>query len=1140
MPYAFARGPQGPAGEGGMTGIPGAAADGVTDDTQALTDALARSNTVIDGGCLRYKYGVIDMTGVENAEIRNVIFNRGTQLNLWGCRNITFRNCRWEGVFNNGENRACYGVALRKDAAGDGSKPGCENIAFYGCTFRDIAYNDLFTGLGYAHHTTGQAILPMSVHNLTVKDCFFTQIKGNAAIHFNSTGKLGFVDISDNLFYLTCFGGICLYAYVAYYPTVKGRVCGNRFIGCGLGYLPDEYVEFITEKYRGVGCAALLGGAGPKNAPYKQHFACENNVFIDCCESSIEGPCWNPCIGNSCYGQGTLQDEANCRLMEQKYHLDYTLHVRYNPSINFIYRNVYSNADGGDAYPDKEPIFFHGNVMSKSYVDRDGFIMITGGNYTTPVIFTENVLEVEKSGKLHTHFLNCNFQSGVTLRGNRGIRPYFNGCKVAGDLEIDDMLNAWNTDFSACNLKTIGDRFPEARMTNYDPTVSLLQNDQAKLDGGIITLTAHDAPVVVPAPTDYVYTIESNSAYVAGEGVTFEGAINPTRIDTGVKLLENGGDFTIFLRFFGDDKAIADSGIYPLFMTYEARSSSGHMAFGGKYNNVYTTFQLNSSVTVNLDESKRYPRHANGMKAVVRRKGSQIQCWLCYANDDAQSITEHLVTTTDVPESNFDGAADTLLIGARDGYWGSNDRALSGRMEAFQVFARAISDAEASMLLYGKNVAPVAEADPSENVVYDIATDEHYDAEAGCVTFDGTFAIDTGVELFADSSDFTVAVQFRLSDYTDAGLRNFSFIPVISAMNYTEDYRNSPGIDLGLSLQLGDNPETIARGGFVMLRNSWKFSNAKYFDSSRYFAYYGQTYGAILIRENGVLSVYDYNMQRKATLTGADVTSLFSGTLRIGGNMVAPTLGEDYMLRGKVYECKVYNRALTSREIEVLYPNIVSNEFRTKGTARFLVPNRRYVTQNVSYMVLDLVVDMGEYGTPEYAGRYPHAVGVKVNGIDDMIWIGTGSNGHVQRTIKHMTTVKPYRNYQVDVANSGLVPGMSVKVRGFRCVLIGKEVPYVDTVDALDFDVEWESEPLELSVGGTLSGFVRYEPEDATAGTELTMTIEVVEGEGSVLSAAQENGVITLTGESAGTALVTVSIPCGMVRSYQVTVTGAE
>ena len=207
----------------------------------------------------------------------------------------------------------------------------------------------------------------------------------------------------------------------------------------------------------------------------------------------------------------------------------------------------------------------------------------------------------------------------------------------------------------------------------------------------------------------------------------------------------------------------------------------------------------------------------------------------------------------------------------------------------------------------------------------------------------------------------------------------------------------------------------------------------------------------------------------------------------------------------------------TPQHTAIRYPNIVSNEFRTKGTARFLVPNRRYVTQNVSYMVLDLVVDMGEYGTPEYAGRYPHAVGVKVNGIDDMIWIGTGSNGHVQRTIKHMTTVKPYRNYQVDVANSGLVPGMSVKVRGFRCVLIGKEVPYVDSVDALDFE--------------------RYEPEDATAGTELTMTIKVVEGEGSVLSAAHENGVITLTGESAGTALVTVSIPCGMVRSYQVTVT---
>ena len=56
---------------GGSTGagIPGAAADGVTDDTEALAAALNQSNCVIDGGNKCYKYGYLNMTGAENTTV---------------------------------------------------------------------------------------------------------------------------------------------------------------------------------------------------------------------------------------------------------------------------------------------------------------------------------------------------------------------------------------------------------------------------------------------------------------------------------------------------------------------------------------------------------------------------------------------------------------------------------------------------------------------------------------------------------------------------------------------------------------------------------------------------------------------------------------------------------------------------------------------------------------------------------------------------------------------------------------------------------------------------------------------------------------------------------------------------------------
>ena len=160
---------------------------------------------------------------------------------------------------------------------------------------------------------------------------------------------------------------------------------------------------------------------------------------------------------------------------------------------------------------------------------------------------------------------------------------------------------------------------------------------------------------------------------------------------------------------------------------------------------------------------------------------------------------------------------------------------------------------------------------------------------------------------------------------------------------------------------------------------------------------------------------------------------------------------------------------------------------------------------------------------------------MKPDGVDEVIWLGTGSDGHIQATFKHMTTLLPWRSYGVEVVNTGLAPGLTAKIRGFRCVLLGKETAYTDAVDALDFDVEWDRDVMILPEGGVLSGCVRYAPENANNGTELTVTCDT-----DGVSASASDGVITVTGLTPGEAMVTVSIPCGTTKTYRVLVEAAD
>ena len=164
-------------GGAGM-GIPGAAGDGETDDTEALAAALNQSNCVVDGGNRRYKYLYLTMENVENVTVRNVIFWKGQAFDVKGCKNIRFENCIWDGINNNGDQTIwTFGIRLRERVDAAGNKIWCENIWIEGCIFQNIWYNP-YVNNGRPQDVSGAAILPYSVHNMYIKHNFFTQVKG--------------------------------------------------------------------------------------------------------------------------------------------------------------------------------------------------------------------------------------------------------------------------------------------------------------------------------------------------------------------------------------------------------------------------------------------------------------------------------------------------------------------------------------------------------------------------------------------------------------------------------------------------------------------------------------------------------------------------------------------------------------------------------------------------------------------------------------------------------------------------------------------------------------------------------------------------------------------------------------------------
>lgn len=1135
----------------------GAIGDGVADDTDELSNTFARSNAVIEGGNKYYKIKEIVITERNNLVIRNFRFYHGISITLKHCENIIFQNCVWDEFNDNGiANKNVHCVILTTIHTGSEewvqannwrADEVCKNITFDNCQFLGTHFTENTPSLynnNKPHYNTGICLRLEGVDGLRVVGCYFTQNRGNACIHQNCYAPLGDFEITDNLFYLNCWGGISLYRQTGMPGHPTRVIQGNRFIGHGLGYLPWWYLEQFPEKERGVGTAVLYGGhyGRTQNEPV----FCEvyNNIFEDNNESSIEGWIWNPIKNNTILGNGMLQTAESVVEMKAKYMIPYTLYVRINPSQNPIYQNLTATVP---IYPPGEVRSIEGNTIARFYGTSNP-ILIRGNFYEQFIVrnnsMTDEELASDKNAKF-VHFLNSTFYGGMVWKNNIGMRPYFNNCTFqGGEYDLDEMMDIYDCHFNTQAFDDLSDvgRFQSIRCARFSNDVATVRsNDVSNVVNGKPTLTNRVIPVEQRLP-DPIWDIRNQSGY--GEnGYVFGGETTQTVVDTNISLGATDTNWTIFVdtQTTGDNDAGDNSYLIRL-LSFSDDSENTSLQFGSRYrdqawtyifpNDYYgyeTTYRIDGSTSQNF----LAPGHASKFVLRHARGSGKIEI---FAMQRTQSVS--VLSSINCGEYSFtSGTTGTLRFGGAI-VGGARAKAYyNGVIKEAKVYNTLLTDSEVSVIMLGTDVTPHVAPTP----IYDIANESGFVEGVG-MTMDGSTAIDTGVALLEDTSDFTIVTKFKFDNMTENGRRpNFTFIPVYSAMSApmaqnTHTGNTDKGICVGLSLQDGSDLADTAKGGFIYFRRDWRYNGCVEIDMYNYTSYFTRTYTSVVIRKNGVIKVYDTNLLEIGRLTGDYATSIVNGNLTIGARM-GYSAGYTDFFKGVIQEFKVYDKALNLIDIEADHPSIYDNEASVKGAVIYHLDNKTNTQKSVRYALVELNYDLGEYNSAAYTQLYPIAFGVRMDKIyDDVLWVPCSSSKRVlfAKLCKWDAVYDPFESWDIEIINPGTVPNMALRIDGIKVVLLSKESGVPETVDATDFNISWDGDITDIGVGESVTGFTQYVPIGATAGTTLTATSENTD----VATVDVDGFDVTISGVSEGETLIHVSIPYGTEHVYSVVVTG--
>lgn len=1133
-----------------------AVGDGTTDDTSALSTTFNRSNAVIEGGNLSYKIGEIVLNERNNLIIRNFKFYQGISITLKHCQNIIFQNCIWDEFWDNGiANKTVHCVILTTVHTGPSEwiqannwriSEVCKNITFDNCQFLTTHFTENTPSLFVdtkPHYNTGMCIRLDGVDGLKVRNCYFTQNRGNACIQSNTYAPLGDFEFTNNFFYLNCWGGIELYRYtgISSYPT--RIIQGNRFIGHGLGYLPWSYLSQIPETERGVGTAVLLGGNVVRIQNEPAHCAVINNYFEDNNESSVEGWQWNPVKDNIILGNGVLQTSDSVTEMTQKYKITYQLYPRQNPSENPIYMH---SPSGSAQYSFGETRSIENNTIGRMYGNKNPILF--RGDYYEPVIIRNNTMTDEallsdKNCKF-VHILGATFKRGLVWENNIGMRPYFNECTFdGGEYYIDDMMDVYNCTFNSQAFESISktDRFQVVKASRFNEEFATMRDNEVSLvSNGKPVLGAKRFPAIIDVPTP-IWDIRDEVAYQEG-GYVFGGESDPTILDTSIDLGGTDTGWTIFV----DANTVSDNGAgnntYLIKLLTFSNASGGDLSleFGSRYTDEVWTWLFPNGVwsydtTYQVDQngSKSYLKPGKTARFVLRHKqgGGKIEVFA--RHDDGAITTFDALCSGDYAFTS--GTAGTLKFGGLP----NSDKPKSyynGKIIDASVYDKALTDSEVSMLMVGTDISSHELPPP----VYDIEDDVRFVSGTGLI-MDGTFAIDTNVPLLQNTNDFTIVVQYQFDNIGQGGARpNFTFIPVFSAMN--ADMPNDvhtghadKGFDIGLSMQDGKDLSNTAIGGFMMFRRDWRYVNNVPLDMYSYNQYQNNIYTFFIIRKDDVIRLYNDQLVKIGELTGDYATSIIFGNLTIGAKM-GYTSGYTDFFKGVIKEFKVYDVAADLYELEKTHPSLDDNDASYKGAVKYHLCNKNNARNNVRYALVEINYDLGPYNSASYTAQYPQAFGIRLDNIyDGIVWIPCSSSKRAVfcKRCKWDAKCDAFEDWNIEIANPGIVPNLQVEVTGVKVLLLSHQEAIPNTTDATDFHISWDNDPTALSESDVVIGYVQFIPEDATSGTTITAASE----DTSIATVAVDGQNVAITAVAVGETVVHVAIPYGTEYLYRVVVT---